>query len=47
MVATNPAQLQLVFQEYHKLTGHDIEQAVKSEFSGDIEDGLLTVGKTT
>jgi annexin A7/11 len=45
MVATNPAQLQLVFQEYHKLTGHDIEQAVKSEFSGDIEDGLLTVVK--
>lgn len=45
MVATNPAQLQLVFAEYQKVSGHDVEQAVKNEFSGDLEDGLMTVGK--
>lgn len=39
----NYAQLRLVFDEYQRLTGHDIEKAVKHEFSGDIEDGLLAV----
>ena len=39
----NHAQLRLVFSEYQRLTGHDIEDAIKSEFSGDIEDGLLAV----
>lgn len=39
----NWAQLQLIFQEYERLTGHDIEKAIKNEFSGDIEQGLLAV----
>ncbi|XP_066146204.1 annexin B9-like isoform X1 [Euwallacea fornicatus] len=39
----NWAQLQMIFQEYEKLTGHDIEKAIKNEFSGDAEDALLAV----
>ncbi|XP_063929999.1 annexin B9-like isoform X3 [Zophobas morio] len=39
----NHAQLRLVFSEYQRLTGHDIEKAIKNEFSGDIEDGFLAV----
>ncbi|CAM6000618.1 unnamed protein product [Sphagnum balticum] len=45
LCSQNPAQLRLVFTEYHKLTGHDIEQAIRKEFSGDIEDGLMVVVK--
>ncbi|XP_063930081.1 annexin B9-like isoform X8 [Zophobas morio] len=39
----NQAQLRLIFDEYERLAGNDIEDAIKSEFSGDIEDGLLAV----
>ncbi|KAJ8933354.1 hypothetical protein NQ314_014069, partial [Rhamnusium bicolor] len=39
----NYAQLQLIFQQYAQLSGHDIEDTVKSEFSGDSEDGFLAV----
>ncbi|XP_023012668.2 annexin B9-like isoform X1 [Leptinotarsa decemlineata] len=39
----NVAQLQLTFQEYQRITGHDIEQAIKNEFSGDCEEGFLAV----
>lgn len=39
----NYAQLRLIFDEYQRLTGHDIEKAIKNEFSGDIEEGLLAV----
>jgi len=39
------AQLRLVFEEYHKKTGKSIEQAIKSEMSGDLEKGMLTVVK--
>lgn len=35
--------LRAVFEEYGKLSKKTIEQAIKSEFSGDIKDGLLTV----
>ena len=38
-------QLKLVFEEYYKLTGHDIEKAVKSEMSGDVERAFLAVGR--
>jgi len=37
------AHLQSVIVEYHRLTGHSLEKAIKKEFSGDIEDGLLTI----
>ncbi|CAH1988860.1 unnamed protein product [Acanthoscelides obtectus] len=39
----NYAQLQLIFQEYQRLIGHDIEEAIKNEFSGDCEEGFLAV----
>lgn len=38
-------QLRLVFAEYQKLSKRSMEQVIKNEFSGDIERGLLTIGK--
>jgi annexin A7/11 len=43
LCAQSMAQLQLVFEEYHRATGKSIEQAVKSEMSGDLEDGFLAI----
>ncbi|KAJ9577581.1 hypothetical protein L9F63_005848, partial [Diploptera punctata] len=40
------AQLRVVFEEYHRLTGHELEKAIKNEFSGDIETGLLAIVKS-
>lgn len=37
------AQLCAVFQQYHQLAGHDIEQAIEREFTGDIQRALLTL----
>lgn len=37
-------QLKQVFLEYHRLTGRDFEDIIKSEFSGDIENGLRAIG---
>ncbi len=40
------AHLRAVFDEYDKLSKKGgIEKAIKSEFSGDIKNSLLTVGK--
>jgi len=39
------AHLRAVFEEYAKISKKTVEEAIKSEFSGDIKDGLLTVGK--
>lgn len=39
------AQLRQIFQEYHNITGHDIENAIENEFSGDIKKGLFAIGK--
>ncbi|PNF31987.1 Annexin B9 [Cryptotermes secundus] len=39
-------QLQQIFNEYQRLTGHDFEKAIKNEFSGDIEAGLLAIVKS-
>uniref|UniRef100_A0A1B6DTL8 Annexin n=1 Tax=Clastoptera arizonana TaxID=38151 RepID=A0A1B6DTL8_9HEMI len=36
-------QLNQVFMEYFRLSGTDFEDAIKSEFSGDIERGLLAI----
>ncbi|KAJ8683343.1 hypothetical protein QAD02_019135 [Eretmocerus hayati] len=41
----NVAQLREIFAEYQNITGHDIEQAIKNEFSGDVEKGLLAIVK--
>jgi len=38
-------QLRLMLHEYERLSGHALEKAIQSEFSGDIETGLLAVGK--
>jgi annexin A7/11 len=37
------AQLRMVFDEYYKLTGHDIEKAIRSEMSGDVEMAFLAI----
>ena len=37
-------QLQLTFDEYHKLTGKSLEQAIASEMSGDVESGMKAIG---
>ncbi|XP_049866961.1 annexin B9-like isoform X1 [Pectinophora gossypiella] len=38
-------QLAAVFQEYQFLTGHDIDDAIKAEFSGDLEKALRAIVK--
>lgn len=39
----NYNQLALIFQEYQRMTGHDFEEAIKNEFSGDVEQGMLAI----
>jgi annexin A7/11 len=41
----NHDQLRLVFDEYQRVTGHSIEQAIEGEFSGDIKDALMAIVK--
>ncbi|KAL0118654.1 hypothetical protein PUN28_009373 [Cardiocondyla obscurior] len=45
LVQRSMAQLRQIFQEYHNITGHDIESAIENEFSGDIRKGLLAIVK--
>lgn len=40
------AQIRLMLHEYERITGHSFEKAIQKEFSGDIETGLLAVGKS-
>lgn len=37
----------VVFLEYQKMCGRDIEKSIGREMSGDLESGMLAVGKTT
>nr|ACZ13330.1 annexin [Bursaphelenchus xylophilus] len=46
LASQNYAQLRMVFDEYQKTCGHSIDQAIASEFSGDIRDGLQAVIKS-
>ncbi|KAL3267781.1 hypothetical protein HHI36_006910 [Cryptolaemus montrouzieri] len=39
----NYAQLRLIFDQYLHLTGHDIEKAIKNEFSGNSEECMLGI----
>lgn len=36
-------QIKLINEEYIKMTGHGIEEAIKTEFSGPVRDGLLAI----
>jgi len=36
-------QLRLVFDEYENITGKSMEDSIKSEMSGDLQDGMLAV----
>jgi len=39
-------QLLAVFEEYKAISGITLEQAVKSEFSGDLHKAILTISKS-
>lgn len=45
LAAQSYEQLRVVFAEYAKISKRSVEQVIKSEFSGDIESGLLTIGR--
>lgn len=45
LVTKSYQQLRQTFVEYEQQTGHDIEVAIKKEFSGSIEKGLLAIVK--
>lgn len=45
LVQRNIVQLHQIFSEYANITGHDIEEAIDKEFSGDIKKALVAIGK--
>lgn len=40
------AQLRQVFEEYKKISGRTIEQALQDEISGELLEGLLAIGNS-
>jgi len=45
LVTRSYQQLRQVFLEYEAMAGHDIENAIKREFSGNVEKGFLAIAK--
>lgn len=45
LVTRSYQQLRQIFLEYENIAGHDIEKAIKKEFSGAVEKGFLAIGK--
>lgn len=45
MAHSSFAHLRLVFEEYKKLSGQTIEQAVKHEMGGDLKDAMMALSK--
>nr|CAI5817781.1 unnamed protein product [Callosobruchus analis] len=43
LITRSYQQLRATFAEYERLTGKDIEESIKKEFSGDIQKGLLGI----
>lgn len=44
MASQSYEQLKAVFENYQKLSGHNIEHTIKSEMSGNLELGMLAIG---
>lgn len=44
LVTRSYQQLRQIFHEYENIAGHDIEEAIKREFSGAVENGFLAIG---
>lgn len=45
LVTRSYQQLRQIFAEYENMAGHDIEDAIAREFSGNVEKGFLAIGK--
>ena len=45
LVSRSYAQLRATFQEYAKVANKDIEDSIRSEMSGDLKNGMLSIGE--
>lgn len=45
LITRSYQQLRQIFMEYENIAGHDIEKAIKREFSGAVETGFLAISK--